>query len=363
MDAAVQKQRVTLALKLMFVADALAMPVHWYYNPADIERDFPGGIGTFEDAPAVHPGSIMSLHSTRKGGRGAQQTSHSRREIVGEVILKGRRHLWGQSGRHYHHGMRAGENTLNSHCVRVLMRSLAGCGGLYNRERFLEDYIAFMTADPPQHPDTYAESYHRGFFANLEAGREPHRCAAKTHDTASVGGLVPIAAIFFSERLRGVALEQVHRHCLDHLALTHPDAELERICRFYVELLEALLFRPENGDVAELLMATAQKSVGLDLAALVTHKRDDRMVVGRLFSPACYISDSWPSLLYLAYKYRAKTKEALLTNTNLGGDNVHRGIVMAAILGLGTNAELNELFEQLVDRAAIAAEIDGLIDG
>ena len=53
------------------VADAVAMPVHWYYNPHDIEKAFPGGIMGFEAAPGYHPASIMSLHSTSKGGRGA----------------------------------------------------------------------------------------------------------------------------------------------------------------------------------------------------------------------------------------------------------------------------------------------------
>ncbi|MDX1560927.1 MAG: ADP-ribosylglycohydrolase family protein, partial [Marinobacter sp.] len=54
--------RVTSALRTQFVADALAMPVHWYYNPMDIEKAFPGGIQRFESAPEFHPSSIMSLH-------------------------------------------------------------------------------------------------------------------------------------------------------------------------------------------------------------------------------------------------------------------------------------------------------------
>ena len=89
-----EQQRVIAALKSLFVADALAMPVHWYYNPQDIEMAFPGGIVKFEAAPGTHPSSIMSLHSTVKGGRGAQ-TDVKAREIVGEVILKGKRKFWG----------------------------------------------------------------------------------------------------------------------------------------------------------------------------------------------------------------------------------------------------------------------------
>ncbi len=75
------QKKAVAALKNMFVADALAMPVHWFYNPADIEQSFPGGITRFEAAPDLHPSSIMSLHSTNAGGRGSQGKNRREREI------------------------------------------------------------------------------------------------------------------------------------------------------------------------------------------------------------------------------------------------------------------------------------------
>ncbi|HMY39661.1 MAG TPA: ADP-ribosylglycohydrolase family protein, partial [Marinagarivorans sp.] len=62
--------RARAALQLLYVADALSMPVHWFYNPLDILKAFPGGIKQFEAAPSLHPSSIMALHSTSSGGRG-----------------------------------------------------------------------------------------------------------------------------------------------------------------------------------------------------------------------------------------------------------------------------------------------------
>jgi ADP-ribosylglycohydrolase len=94
--------------------------------------------------------------------------------------------------------MQAGDNTLNAHCARVLMRSIIASNGRYSRDHFLQSYIEFMTADPPRHRDTYAESYHRGFFANLVAGKPPHQCGARTHDTPSMGGLVTIGPLAMS---------------------------------------------------------------------------------------------------------------------------------------------------------------------
>ena len=106
--------------------------------------------------------------------------------------------------------MPAGENTLNAYCCRALLRVLAGDCGHYHRDNFLDAYIELMTAEPPQHPDTYAESYHRGFFANLDQGRPAHKCGAVTHDTASIGGLVTIAPIVFAERLAGISTGTGH---------------------------------------------------------------------------------------------------------------------------------------------------------
>jgi ADP-ribosylglycohydrolase len=355
------KCRALNALQQMFVADALAMPVHWFYNPQDIQKIFPGGVTRFVAAPDFHPSSIMSLHSTARGGRGVQQQYGAGPEVVGEVILKGRRKYWGKTNQHYHHGMQAGENTLNAHCARVLMRSLVAGGGCYDKDRFLDNYIDFMTTDPPRHPDTYAESYHRGFFANLTSGKPKDRCGAVTHDTPSIGGLVTIAPLVIAERLAGIPLTEVQQHCHDHLFLTHPDVELARVCAAYVALLEGLLFRPEDAAVEPLLVNTSRGSAGFDPSELVAKGLDDRQVLGALFSTACYISGSWPGVLYLAYKYRDQPRQGLIANTNLGGDNVHRGSVLGIILGLINSARVDDDFNQLVDQAELNSEISELL--
>ncbi len=361
-SSSLPQQRASAALKSLFVADALAMPVHWFYNRSDILHTFPGGVQRLEAAPSYHPSSIMSLHSTKVGGRRTHEAP-SRREIIGDVILKGRQEHWGVPHRHYHHGMQAGENTLNAHCARVLLRTLARHGGAYDRDTFLQAYIDFMTAHPPRHSDTYAESYHRGFFANLEQGKNASKCAARTHDTASIGGLVTIAPLVITELLRGTTADQVQLICREHLFLTHPDDDLAFICRVYVNLLDGLLFRPPQVSVAELLHHAARRSLGLDLEALVRKTRSDDEVIGRTYSPACYISESWPGVLYLALRYQEDLKAALIANTNLGGDNVHRGAVLGAILGLAQGRTVESLFYGLTEYQEIKAEIDQLLDG
>lgn len=358
------QRRAQAGLRNLFVADALAMPVHWYYNPMDIERQFPGGISQFEAAPEFHPSSIMSLHSTSQGGRSsaARGNRHGKpRQIVGEVILKGREKFWGVANTHYHHGMQAGSNTLNAHCTRALLRTLAVRQGIYDREAFLDAYIELMTADPALHPDTYAESYHRGFFANLEAGNAPHRCAAVTHDTPSIGGLVSIAAIYLAGRLAGQSIDALQQQCVDHLYLTHPDEVLAGVCVHYTALLESLLTRDDSTSVRELLVATSRLSANFRVAELAAKAKDDREVIGGLFSSACYIDGAWPGLLYLAYKYVDQPEAALLANANLGGDNCHRGAVLGILLGVANAVSVDTLYNDLLDREQIDLEIDAAL--
>lgn len=44
---------------------------------------------------------------------------------VGDVINHGKHDFWGRPGVHYHQGMKAGENTLNALCARLVLRGMA----------------------------------------------------------------------------------------------------------------------------------------------------------------------------------------------------------------------------------------------
>jgi ADP-ribosylglycohydrolase len=62
-------------------------------------------------------------------------------------------------------------------------------------------------------------------------------------------------------------------------------------------------------------------------------------VIGRRFSTACYVEDSVPAVVYLALKYHDDAENALIVNTNLGGDNASRGAVLGALLGASQGIE------------------------
>jgi len=330
----------------------------------DIQRAFPGGVKKMEAAPAFHPSSIMSLHSTNQGGRGPQRNTSDSKEIVGDVILKDKRKYWGITNQHYHQGLPAGENTLNAWCARLLISSIIKRKS-YDSDTFIQEYIDFMTADPPQHPDTYAESYHRGFFANLENGKQPVQCGAITHDTPSIGGLVTIVPLAIFELLSGKQIADVQSTCRQHLYMTHPDELLARVCDSLVELVGNLLYREQQQDPLPMLLQASKSIPGTRLESLLKKAPGDLHVIGRQYSSACYITDSWPSMLYLAAKYQPDVKSALLANTNVGGENAHRGAVLGSIVGLicgeAADGSVVGLYEQLLHGHTISSEIDRFV--
>jgi len=359
-ESSLQRRRARAALANLFIGDALSMPVHWFYNPGDILRAFPPlGITQMEAAPERHPSSIMALHSTSRGGRGSQH-SHDRRQVVGEVILKGRRHLWGRPHGHYHHGMTAGQNTLNAYWARLAMNFMTRAP-TYDTSEWVGQYIDFMTADPPRHPDTYAESCHRGFFANLERGEDPLRCGAVTHDTPSMGALVTVAPIALA-LMTTLPLERVRELCRDHVRLTHPDEDLLLVVDTYVDLLAHLLERPDGDSDARPFIEASSVIPGARVGSLLEQDRGDAFVVGRTFSLACYITGSWPSVCYLAAKYRHDPGRALLANSNLGGENAHRGSVLGTLVGLASGDIEDTLYDTLADHEALDAEIGAWLD-
>ena len=56
--------------------------------------------------------------------------------------------------------------------------------------------------------------------------------------------------------------------------------------------------------------------------------------------------------------------EGLLDNANCGGENVHRGAVLGAMLGAhnGADAVASKFARQLADKEALATEIDAFAD-
>ena len=335
----------------MFIGDALAMPVHWYYDTKALQQDY-GPIRDMQAPKEFHPNSLLHLSNTGGHGRGQQHGS-----IVGDVILKGRKEFWAKPKLHYHHALRAGENTLNLQCLRVLLRSSIP---KYSVDGFLDAYVDFMTT-ADTHQDTYAESFHRDFFANWAKGKPAQECAgAEDHNTASVGGLVLLPPVLVKSSGDWLTIRT-------QLRLTHRSPKLEHYAEPIMELLNQLLQQEHSEDIRDQTLEAA-KPLGIRLSKLLEetdHKNwQDQDVIGPIFSPACYIEHSVPSVLFLLAKYRNNAERALIANAEVGGDNCHRGAVLGALLGAagGTSVFPKRWIEQLHERTTILEEIEHFIE-
>ncbi|KAG1663735.1 hypothetical protein FOA52_006104 [Chlamydomonas sp. UWO 241] len=351
----------------IFIGDALSMPVHWYYDPAILYRDF-GEIKTYQAPKVKHPGSIMALSNTGGHGRGGQEG-----RTIGDVINHGKHEFWGKPGVHYHQGMAAGDNTLNALCARVVMRGIAA-QGTYDWRSTLSSYVSFMTT-PGSHNDTYAESFHRDFFSNWANGVPPEECARGTegHNTAQIGGFVMLPPVILSQSGKGT--EAARTACSRHLTLTHESSKLASYADLYSDMLYKLVNEPTSNLRDTLrtmasghmrldkLFASGYSGGRLDLDKLLASGLDDRRVVHSTFGSACYIEDSFPSMTYLAFKYADAFDKGVLSNTNVGGENCHRGAALGALLGagIGESGIPRYLIEGLHESAAIKKEIDSYV--
>jgi ADP-ribosylglycohydrolase len=300
------------ALWGLYIGDALAMPVHWYYNRDALAADY-GWVTDYLAPKNPHPDSILF--------RSSYAAASPRAEILHDQAP-----YWGREGTrfHYHQFLKAGENTLNIRLCTQLIESLNTNGG-YDADDYLKRYIAFMTT-PGSHRDTYIEECHRNFFTSYGAGAPPRHCGRPEKHIGGLVGIVPIAAFFAADpkRARAAALE--------HLALTHPGAKMAGAARLVVGLLLELL---AGKPLAEAIraMIRAQNNPLLGHPFIQWLDDPDDWVIGPKLSTACYVEHSVPAVLYLALKYHGDPEKALIVNTNLGGDNVYRGGVLGALLG------------------------------
>eukprot|EP00873_Tetraselmis_striata_P013871 jgi/Tetstr1/434135/TSEL_023279.t1 len=275
----------------------------------------------------------MSLSNTGGHGRGGQSG-----RIIGDVINHGKHVFWAKPNTHYHQGMAAGENTLNALCARVVMRGITAQGGAYSSPRFLEDYVAFMTT--PGHPQRHLRRVvPPRLLQALVGGRGPERCSQGTegHNTASIGGFVTLPPVLMAGLVPpGADAAAAKATARAHLRLTHDSAKLAAAADVYSDLLAAALAGRDLRGSAKAAAAT----LGVNVERLLARDADDASVVGSVLGSACYIDSSLPVVIYLAAKYPTSFEDAVLANTNAGGENCHRGAALGAIMGASVGEQV-----------------------
>ncbi|MFO8027109.1 MAG: ADP-ribosylglycohydrolase family protein [Opitutales bacterium] len=292
------------------VADAVSMPVHWYYDTSALDRDYPD-LKTFQAPRNPHPDSIL------------WRSKYTPRNKKGE-ILHDQAKYWGQRGIHYHQFLPAGDNTVNFLLGAQLYRSVVATGQ-YDPQKWLEIYIDSLRT-PGWHRDTYLEEYHRAFFDNLARGKAPADCGI---EDIHIGGLTPVPFLLAALDAIGERSAEADLPVVEaHLALTHHGREIAAAGKALTRILHAVAVgSPLRGAITEHaagFVSEGQLDTWADL--------EDRTVVGRHLTPACYLPDSFTASLYLAWKYHDDFAAGVLANARCGGDNAHRGAVVGSLL-------------------------------
>ncbi|MEX1117743.1 MAG: ADP-ribosylglycohydrolase family protein [Terrimicrobiaceae bacterium] len=320
-----------------FVGDALAMPVHWYYDRAAMQADY-GVVEDFLAPRNPHPGSIL--------WRSQYTALNERGNILHDQAVH-----WGNPGVHYHQFLQAGENTLNLQLTKQLLGSLIANRN-YNADDFLERYIHFFLT-PGQHRDTYVEECHRKFFTAHARGMAPRKCAGSD---IHIGGLTAVGALiaFFGEDT-AACREAVQ----EHIKLTHRSPEVLSAADAMVRIAGLVL---EGADLREVIPDQAPEWFSKRKAEKWL-REPDAVVIGQRLSPACYINDAFPACLYLAWKYADDFESGVIANTNVGGDNCHRGAVVGSLLGGASGlARIPSRFQKGIhDAGRLSSQIHQLV--
>jgi len=369
------ESRLRGALWGMFAGDALASPTHWYYGGySQIKSDYgPNGITTYTKPVTNMAGSIMNKSDPNGGGRrsllgGSNQSKTA--TIIGDVINHGKLKYWDpKKSTHYHATLQAGENTLEMQLARVLMKSIVANKGHFSEEHFRKSYVDFMTTKG-SHNDTYASTCHRMFFANMVFhNKEPKDCPDNDgHNVDTIDGLVLPTVTALAETARQLhignnnagSIKEIQMAAARTAAVTRSSSILERVSEVWAGLIYAAITKDATGNEMEQALVDVARALGMNSPR--PNRRDEMS--------ACYLSQSLPPTLDMLCKYTQSLEDknscwnALLVNANVGGENVHRGAVLGAVLGarVGDEGLQGDLKDGLYASKELENEINHFVD-
>jgi ADP-ribosylglycohydrolase len=402
-----EKQRIKNALWGLFIGDALAMPAHWYYNVTLIPKTFGGPVEKYESPKHPHVDAFLVGGSYKPDVDAAKKHNrkydilydHAKFYKTSYTDFDASRFETDEKGMiaekdryHYHHGLKAGENTLNAHLVRLLMRHVVS-NGKYNPQKFLDAFVDFFTT-PGNVKDPYTEGYIRSWFENYSKGYPEFACAANQYDNPGInglGGLIRplVLSLLSSDVFKGLGF------AVEHQNLTHRSENIASSLTVLVPLLNQLLtgsdpvetFKYQTsrmhlpkftglelwreyekyGGMAKVpkdamwSLHTAYNEESWDIENF-TEENSEAKVQKKVFSIACYLEHGTPLLLHTAWNNNFDVKTSLLKNVNIGGDNVHRGMVLGMIVGAVADKIPQDLLDGLVDKDQIEKEIDAFVE-
>jgi len=335
------------ALWGFFAGDALSSPTHWFYGgQRQIVSEYGHSISDYTKPNQHLAGSILNKSDPNGGGRMKSFSKNLDVSIIGDIINHGKLPYWAPNkSYHYHATLQKGESTLEVSIARVLMKSIVATGGNFDPDHFREAYVSFMQT-PGSHNDTYASTCHRMFFANLIFRKKtPKECPDNdSHNVDTMDGLVLPTIVALAGL--GSDSSMVSKSSGSCTAVTRKSKVLEDYAGRWSRVVLGAF--GNEACFSDSLTDFAQQTI---------RRRPNPMVREASTMSACYLGQSLPGLIDMVAKHAPLSSsstnggeaawDALLANANVGGENVHRGSILGAILG--ARAGYKTLPPKLVD--------------
>jgi len=359
------QKAISEAIWGMAIADALAMPVHWFYQIEEIKKRYNGWITGYRAPCTKHPTSILSVSNAEGSGRAGGTGAKPLKPVIGNVILHDKLKYWtsGSRSTHYHQGMAAGDSTLTSLSCLVILKALKDADPEGNckdqrmlRTKALEAFVGFLTT-PGSHNDTYAESFIRGYFQDwaqldlpptegdalltfTERRSEAKLKGPDDHQLTGISCLMMAVPWIIHNAHKPE--EECIQAALDWCHLTHPLAQNDLSISVFSKVLYATLNGKSLKDAAlqGLGLLGRRKEVESSLNDMDCIGNPDSEAILEIFQEgvsslglACYVPGSLTSLLLIAAGFASDFSRGVLMNANCGGENCHRGGALGACLG------------------------------
>eukprot|EP00535_Pseudo-nitzschia_heimii_P006336 CAMPEP_0197189216 /NCGR_PEP_ID=MMETSP1423-20130617/19373_1 /TAXON_ID=476441 /ORGANISM="Pseudo-nitzschia heimii, Strain UNC1101" /LENGTH=394 /DNA_ID=CAMNT_0042641271 /DNA_START=344 /DNA_END=1528 /DNA_ORIENTATION=+ len=370
------EDRLKRALWSFFAGDALSSPTHWYYGgKSQIVSEYGHPIQDYTKPNRHLSGSILNKSDPNGGGRaksaffGGGGAATKDVTIIGDVINHGKLPFWSPGkSYHYHLTLQKGELTLEASLARVLMKSIVANNGRFDADHFRTAYVEFMQT-PGSHNDTYASTCHRMFFANLIFRKiDPKDCPDNDqHNVDTIDGLVLPTIAALANLGSGVGESSASATAC--AGVTRRSSVLGEVAGLWSKVVLAAFGDDERDEsssssscLSDALSAFAEQTI---------RRRPNARVKESSTMSACYLGQSLPGLVDMVAKYsdgssnRAggeRVWEGLLANANVGGENVHRGSIMGAVLGARASDPLPaKLIDGLYAKDDLEREIDAFV--
>jgi ADP-ribosylglycohydrolase len=276
------------AILAAFVADSLALGVHWVYDT---------------DAIAARYGRVTTL-------------------LAPELAA-------------YHRGKQAGDLTHYGDQMLLLLRHVAGNNG------FDASLFGRQWRDAMQGYGGYVDQATRQTLANLQAGRPVADAGSSSGDLSGAARLSPLLQVYARQP------DSLVRTAREQAMLTHNSplvlAAAELLTRSCLEVLE-------GAEPVEALEQAAARSTDFLLPDLVRQGvaagGEDSLGAVKRFGQSCAAQSGLPAAVQIIARHGGDLVAALEENVMAGGDSSARGMFIATLLGCRPGATIPEAWLQ-----------------